>query len=151
MYIQCKQGFIEADRWDGQRIPVEAHQKVVERLAKKPNQTVIVLRSRERATLADLVGRVADRRKVYESPQGWDYQFRAYVTSGEWAAILSTIVGDLDYRNFKSWCTANKPKDHRLAHDIWHAAHDAGKVTRTDFGPPLSTPSPYGWQPLRKG
>lgn len=138
MYIQCTHGFVEADRWDGQTIPLRTHQTAAKRVkARSASQTVVVLRSREEATLVALVASLApDRgvfhakrlqgRKVYRSPQGWDYEFRAYVTAEEWGQILTKVALDLDYRNFKSWCTKNKPQDHKLAHDIWHAAHDAG-------------------------
>ncbi len=143
MYIQCKQGFVEADRWDGQRIPIQAHQRAVYRLRRRsPSQSVVVLRSREHATLVALLALGADQaaggcrgRKVYESPAGWDYQFRAYVTAEEWGWILGEVALGLDYRNFKSWTTAHKPKDHKLAHDIWHAAHDAARPPMPVMGP----------------
>lgn len=130
MYLQCKQGFIEADRWDGQRISIKEHQLVIDKLMRRKHGFVVVLRSREQSTLSELVGRIAPKRQVFQSPPGWDYEWRAYVTSTEWAQIMSTIVGDLDYRNFKNWCSANKPKDRQMAYDVWHAAHDAAHTQK---------------------
>lgn len=127
MYVHCKAGFVEADRWDGQRIPVQAHHAAVCGLRRKsPSRTVVVLRSRARATLGVLVSLIGSRRKVYESPAGWDYPFRAYVTAEEWSRILAEVALGLDYRNFKSWTAANcNETDRQLAHEIWHAAHAA--------------------------
>ena len=132
MYVQCKQGFVEADRWDGNTIPsvdhmaalVEARDKFAHR--GEAALTVIVMRSREEDTLEDLMEYLTRRVRVLESPPSWDYEFRAYVTAAEWSAILEAVVEEVDYRNFKSWSGAHSnPNRVRMAHSIWHACHDA--------------------------
>lgn len=122
MYLQCKYGFVEADRWDGSTIPVAAQAEEV-RVVKKKG-AVIVVRSRRRATIVGLVSHLRRKPKVFESPPDWDYEFRAYVTAGEWASVLATIVEQLDYRNFKSWCARNAPDQAHLAHAVWQVAYD---------------------------
>jgi hypothetical protein len=133
MYLHCKAGFVEADRWDGSPIPLATHQRAVRRLLvadRKGGCKVIVMRSREEATLVQLVRGVGRKVKVYESPVGWDYEWRAYVTDAEFGTILYHVVAGLDYRNFKSWTTKWAPDQHGLALDIWHAAHAAGERSK---------------------
>jgi hypothetical protein len=125
MYLHCKRGFVEADRWDGSKIPDAAQHKAVKQ-CKRDGGTVIVVRSRELETLQTLLGDVGISRPTFESPPGWDYQFRAYVTIDEWARVLAGVAFGLDYRNFKSWTSSHRPDDHRLAFKIWQAAYDAG-------------------------
>ena len=134
MYVQCKQGFVEADRWDGNPIPdathmaelVEARDKFAHRDHDRGALTVIVMRSREEDTIEDLLEYLTRRVRVLASPPTWDYEFRAYVTAAEWAAILAAVVEEIDYRNFKSWSGAHSnPARVRMAHSIWHACHDA--------------------------
>ncbi len=123
MYLQCKFGFIEADAWDGDRIPDADH----EATRKKAGKSVVVVRSRSRLTLSMLLTALPDnRRVVLESPKGWDYAFRSYVSTREFCQILALVAMGLDYRNFKSWTQANTPTQAQMAMDIWHAAHDAG-------------------------
>lgn len=153
MYVQCKAGFVEADRWDGSPIPNAAQQAAVRRIRRGArNQPVIVVRSRERATLLHLlVTGMVPRRKIYQTP-AWDYEWRVYMSAREWAGVLGAVVMDLDYRNFKSWTTANKPQDHRLAHDIWHVAHEDGIRKTTAARAPGLYPDPrQPRQPLPRG
>jgi hypothetical protein len=161
MYMQCKQGFVEADRWDGQRLTIQAHQTQVNRLRRRsPSGAVVVVRSREQATLVDLVGLLTCRvqhmpkarpRKVYPSPPGWDYEWRVYVTAEEWGQILTSVALGLDYRNFKSWTTRHKPADHRLAHDIWHVAHEDGVRKARDARQPAVGRSALARGPVQPG
>ena len=123
MYIHCKQGFVEADRWDGQKLSIRAHQQALLKIKAK-GDTPIVLRSRESETLEGLLALAGIKRKVYDSPPTWDYQFRAYVGAREWGTIMTAVSLDLDYRNFKSWSGRNRTRS-GLAHDIWHVAHKA--------------------------
>jgi hypothetical protein len=134
MYLQCKHGFIEADCWDGKDIPVLRGQ---EALCKKHRIAlshaaafadgdggVMVVRSRDSATIQGLG---IEPGAVLESPKGWDYPYRVYLTKQQFKVLLSLVVDDCDYRNFKSWCHVNKPEDSALAHDIWKVAYDAGQ------------------------
>jgi hypothetical protein len=124
MYLQCKAGFVEVDRWDGTPVPVPAQQAAIDRLRfQVGNPGVVVVRCRSRGDLRELLtGYGPARRRVWKSPPGWDYEYRAYLTLGEWAVTMANIAGDLDYRNFKSWCHASAPAHAPLAHRIWHAA-----------------------------
>ena len=124
MYLQCKRGFVEADRWDGSPVPDAQQQKAILQ-CKRDGGTVIVVRSRELETITKLLADVGISRRTFESPPGWDYPFRAYVTIGEWAQVLAGVAFGLDYRNFKSWTGQHKPNDHHLAYDIWQAAYRA--------------------------
>lgn len=130
MYLHCKQGFVEADRWDGMPLPLEAElhrSELAAAAALSPERRVIIARSRERSTLAELTAFVRRNVPVLESPPAWDYPWRAYLTVDEWAVIMAAVADDLDYRNFKSWCHANA--DHSrawLAHEVWTAAFRAG-------------------------
>lgn len=119
MYLQCKHGFIEADRWDGTPIPIETHMRAIKKLV----GGVIVLRSRRFKTLQKLNKSIRRNVRIWKSPKGWDYEFRSYVTMNEFTLILMDAVFDIDYRNFKNW-THSHDKDHaELALDVWHAAH----------------------------
>jgi len=128
MYLMCKEGFVEADRWDGARLPdangVEAHRVALGvAIAAARDGRVTIARSRERSTLLELVAFVRRDVPVLESPAGWDYPFRVYLTADEWAVVMAAIGDDLDYRNFKSWCAANAPAPRKaLAHDLWSDA-----------------------------
>lgn len=151
MYLHFKAGFIEADRWDGRPVPV--HAAHLSRAAGPSGQeAVIVVRSRELSTIESVIELIpsasvqviktrADgvpspkgnlfarvRSVAVESPKGWDYEFRCYLSAEEFVAVLTAIAIDLDYRNFKSWCGKNAPDQSRLAHGIWHEAHDAAAV-----------------------
>lgn len=131
MYLHTKYGFVEADRWDGAALPLPAHQREVDAVAARALGGVIVVRSRQRRTIASLLEFVATddvTRKIFKSPADWDYEFRAYLTADDWATVMARIALDLDYRNFKSWTTAKSPKQHKLAHAIWHAAHDHKEI-----------------------
>lgn len=127
MYLHCKRGFVEADRWDGSKIPDAAQDKVVRRL-KRAGEVVVVARSRERDTLVKLLGDVGISSKVYETPK-WDYPFRVYVSADEWARVLAGVALELDYRNFKHWTTDNRPEQHQLAFWIWEDAFSAARRT----------------------
>lgn len=127
MYIQFKHGFIEADRWDGNTALPAEHLKSIE--ATEGN-AVIVVRSRERSTIewAAHVGAPERQVAAFRTPT-WDYEFRCYLSASEWAAVLTAIAADLDYRNFKAWSGEHSTAARTtLAHGIWHEA----LVTRTE-------------------
>ena len=135
MYLHCKHGFIEADAWDGSEIPnLPEHTKVLAALSL--NRPAIILRSRRRDTLHALL-RALPRYKsalvtlpviaVLESPPGWDYEYRAYVSVWEWGEVLTGVALGLNYRNFKHYTREHAPQEAQLAADIWHAAARTGK------------------------
>jgi hypothetical protein len=134
MYLHCKRGFVEADRWDGSPIPDPVQQKAVQRLRRgrladfiAGGREVIVARSRERETLEQLLGDVRiKRRQVFETLT-WDYPFRVYLAVDEWARVLAGVALELDYRNFKHWTTDHRPDQHQLAYRIWQVAFDAAR------------------------
>lgn len=123
MYLHCKRGFVEADRWDGSPIPDPTQQAVVLG-CKRDGGTVIVARSRERETLVKLLGDVGISTMLFETP-AWDYPFRVYVTADEWARALAGVAFELDYRNFKHWTSGHQPERYELAHHIWQDALSA--------------------------
>jgi hypothetical protein len=136
MYIQFKHGFIEADRWDGNtELPAE-HLKAIEAVS---HDAVIVVRSRERSTIEWAAWAGSPERQVasFRTPT-WDYEFRCYLSASEWAAVLTAIAADLDYRNFKAWSGEHStPARSRLAHGIWHEAlvTRIAESTRPPTGP----------------
>jgi hypothetical protein len=129
MYLQFRQGFIEADAWDGQPVPDADHQQHLEALAQAG--TVVVVRSRRSDTIESVVealprvraAGVLPQIAIYESPPTWDYEFRVYLTAVEWGACLTRIALDLDYRNFKHTMQDDNPREYPLALAIWQAAH----------------------------
>lgn len=126
MYIQCKHGFVEADRWDGSVIPIRGHMHEIHSLGaltERSRTRVIVLRSRFEDTVFGMLDHIERFPEVWFTPD-WDYQFRAYVTLQEFKVILAGIANDLTYRNFKHWAQDNSPEQYRLAHDVWRVAHD---------------------------
>jgi hypothetical protein len=140
MYLHCKFGFVEADAWDGTPVPDPEHERELRAVG---TPRVIVARSRRRDTLErllELVDQVRDI-AILQSPPTWDYEWRAYLSVAEWAEVLTYVAFNLDYRNFKSWCSKNAPIDDvRLAHGIWHEAHDALKpVVPPAFAAPIAT------------
>lgn len=131
MYLHCRHGFVEADAWDGQ--PVPGHKKVVDAVA-KASGAVIVARARRADTLQQLVahlprrheGGVLPRIEVIQSPLGWDYEWRVYLTPVEWGMCLTRVAMDLDYRNFKHTAQDGRDinrREHALAYAIWNAAY----------------------------
>jgi hypothetical protein len=142
MYLHCRHGFVEADAWDGQPVPVKAHQVIMDALAKAFG-VVIVARARRKDTLRALVDRlprtheagVLPRIEVIRSPAGWDYEWRVYLTPVEWGMCMTSVAMDLDYRNFKHTAQDGKdinPREYALAYAIWTAAYqnvvrDTGK------------------------
>jgi hypothetical protein len=131
VYLQCKHGFIEADAWDGKLTGIRTHDAALRDARKRETSgSVVVVRSRRVDTIADLIAAVrglGDDVSPLESPLTWDYEWRAYLTSGEFATFMATVALSLDYRNFKSWCQANDPPSYKLAHDLWDAAHADGE------------------------
>ena len=130
MYIQCKDGFMEIDRWDGSPIPAPQQSLEVHRLSSF-GSGVYVVRSRSWQTL-DSMREVLQKEHggrivtvVYATPE-WDYPFRIYLTGISLSVMLTQIVKSLDYRNFKDWTSLHKPADNTLAHDIWYAAARQG-------------------------
>lgn len=128
MYIQFKQGFIEADRWDGSEIPVKEHQAAALNALKFSGRNggergVIIVRARERQTI-EWVNSCCGAGFAVKSPPGWDYEWRCYLTAVEWGKALAQIAADLDYRNFKAWSHSGPTNREDLAHRIWHAAHE---------------------------
>ncbi len=132
MYLHCKHGFVEADRWDGNPVGLPEHAAMIAAIS-NAGHAVIVVRSRRRDTLHSLVGDmprykaqgILPRIVVLASPPGWDYEFRCYLSAAEWGMVLVRVAMGLDYRNFKSWTSLRAPQEGQLAIDIWHAAHDA--------------------------
>lgn len=133
MYLHCRHGFVEADAWDGQPLPLRGHQMILDALARVFG-TVVVVRSRRADTLQALVehlprriaGGVLPRITELKSPPGWDYEWRTYLTPVEWGMCMTRVAMDLDYRNFKH--TAHDGKDinrreYDLALGIWNAAY----------------------------
>lgn len=118
MYLHCKEGFVEADRWDGRMTSVEAHNEELRRLTR---HGVVVVRARSRVVLEQMLPATA---VIFSSPIGWDYEWRSYVTRATWAKTMVRVAMDLDYRNFKNWTHDNAEPESPLAHEIWNAAHD---------------------------
>lgn len=123
MYLHCKHGFVEADRWDGARIPDREQQEAVQR-CERDGDAVVVARSRELETLLALLADVGITATLFETPD-WDYPFRVYVTAKDWACVLAGVALDLDYRNFKHWTSSHRPEQHELAAALWRAAINA--------------------------
>lgn len=136
MYLHFKSGFVEVDQWDGTMTGDAEHDGVLSSIGKHP--IPIVVRSRTRSTLVHMAtlflhhypGAPLSGKYVYESPKGWDYEFRSYYTKDEFACIMTQIVMDLDYRNFKSWTAEHAPAQRELAGDIWHVAHQQVREPR---------------------
>jgi hypothetical protein len=127
MYLHCKAGFFEVDRWDGTPVPIPQHQLEIDELVAVGAEGIIVVRCRQRAELEDLMRRYSKRQHViWKSPPGWDYQWRVYLTLAEWCKVMALVGADLDYRNFKAWTTSHAPEQQALAHDIWGAAYRDG-------------------------
>lgn len=136
MYVQFKQGFIEADKWDGSPIPDENQQKLVNFISDKSGGEVIVVRSREDSTLTWMLAQMFNLGKpvctgwkiqnvVFVTPD-WDYEYRIYVSKKQFALLLGSVVTELDYRNFKSWTKKESSKARqKLAADIWQAGYSA--------------------------
>jgi hypothetical protein len=153
VYIHCKQGFIEADRYDGEPLPPGTPPGVVKRLngaqrrakAFDAGVEVIVVRARVRETLTKLLALAQlDTAWVVASPPTWDYEFRCFLTAVEFREVLHAIARDLDYRNFKMQCGERRPygereeNQHNLAHAIWHAAHSC-------LAPTFASPADAGF------
>ena len=127
MYLHCKTGFYEVDRY--QNTPIDAC-AMAEGGAKeyRPETDDIIVRARTREDLERLLELYADDpmtvSPILHTPQ-WDYQWRVYMSEASWALMMSTIAYDLDYRNFKAWTSNHAPDQHRLAYAIWEAgAHE---------------------------
>jgi hypothetical protein len=113
MYLHCKAGFFEVDRWDG--TPMKG------RFAIHAPDSIIV-RARRAEDLADLIRDYVPGEVVaFHTPQ-WDYPFRCYLTEDQWSQAMSAIARDLDYRNFKHWSGETDSRNEKLAHDIWTVA-----------------------------
>lgn len=125
MYLQCKYGFVEADLWDGNWTGDAGHDPELRRVRRR-SKKVVVVRSRSVITLENLATPIKRHPDVFVSPVEWDYQFRLYLTAREWAKVMASVAEGLDYRNFKSWTSTNSCGQSKLAHDVWHAAHDNG-------------------------
>jgi hypothetical protein len=129
MYLHCKAGFVEADQWDGTRIP-DSNQQAIAQACRQAGGNAIIVRSRDGVTLVALLGDVGIDREVFHTP-AWDYPFRCYVTVDEWMRMLQGVALNLDYRNFKHWTGQNRnPGEHELAFRIWQAAYDEGRARR---------------------
>lgn len=128
MYLQCKHGFVECDRWDGTLTNHPVHDAGIVNATRRGGKIVIVVRSRSEGTIAELLKLAGIKVKRYTSPPDWDYPFRVYLTGGEFQRMITAVVAQIDYRNFKNWCASNSPEQSKLARDIWHAAHAAGRV-----------------------
>ena len=148
MYLHTKYGFVEADLWDGAAIPNKLQSSALDAALAATScvgAKVVVARSRYKQTLVDLVALLGSAARfigsvepepieVLASPQGWDYEFRCYLTTAEFAGILSMVVVNLDYRNFKTWCSKHQGAvQYKLASDIWHAAHKDGGRKQFDL------------------
>lgn len=136
MYLHCRHGFVEADAWDGATIPVAEMQAECEALARFAPCTgpVIVVRARRFDTLRELCNHlprwgtqgVMPMLVVHESPIGWDYEYRCFLTAIEWGMCMTRVAMELDYRNFKHTAQHGEQIDRReykLALAIWTAAH----------------------------
>jgi hypothetical protein len=123
MYLHCKRGFVEADRWDGSPIPVAEQQAQAIACAERGG-AVIIARSRDGVTLVALLADSGIDAKVFHSP-AWDYPFRVYLTLDEWALMLTGAAFAIDYRNFKHWTSAHQRGQYELAMRIWQAAYDS--------------------------
>ena len=139
MYLQFKNGFVEADCFDQATIRQmpKLHQAAIEAAAHGDNeysddqvQEVIVVRSREKSTISWIITQTARRPVLFASPPSWDYEWRTYLSTSEWGGVMRQIGERLDYRNFKNWTKTNSSTMRsQLAHDIWEVAH-AGTVTK---------------------
>lgn len=129
MYLQWKKGFIEADSWDGKLTGDKTQDAALgDARRRETSGGVVVVRSRRRETIEELITAVRGlNARALESPLTWDYEWRVYLTSGEFATFMATVALSLDYRNFKSWCSVNDPGSYELAHDLWDAAHRDGE------------------------
>jgi len=131
VYLHCKTGFFEVDRWDGSPVGREDHQAAIDELRAGGAVEIAVVRCRDRAQLRDLLKHFAPRQaRIWKSPPRWDYPFRVYLTLAEWASTMASVAAGLDYRNFKSWTKANAPAQAALAYDIWGVAERAGRADR---------------------
>jgi hypothetical protein len=115
MYIHCKTGFLEVDRWDRSPIPLADHQKYIKRLVKNEGHPIFVVRSRQESTMKALFGPAA----IFESPPDWDYRYRTYLSYMGLTLLFVRIADSLDYRNFKASCPTDQSQ---LAHKIWKDA-----------------------------
>ena len=138
MYLHCCHGFVEADAWDGQPIPLKVHQEVATKLG-ADGGSVVVVRARRADTLRELIAHLPRSRAdgvmpkivVYKSPPDWDYEFRVYLTAVEWGSCMTRVALGLDYRNFKHTAQAGhgvNRREYPLAMAIWNAAYE--HVTR---------------------
>lgn len=124
MYVQCKQGFVEVDRYDGSinQLPTAHLVAISKATATDPGCSVMVVRSREKSTLEFATSRLNRSLVIFRTPS-CDYEFRIYVTLSEWVAILAAFSSGIDYRNFKNWAHNNSSIEHAaLAHGVWHEA-----------------------------
>lgn len=140
MYLHTKAGFVEADAWDGSPVPNKTHMAELQAAAARctGHEAVIVVRSRYKETILDLLAAAfKGKADVLASPEDWDYEFRCYLTASEYASVLVAVAMGLDYRNFKTWCAHHQGgKQHKLAHDIWHAAHADGHRRQSALSDP---------------
>jgi len=130
MYLHFKDGFIEADRWDGQLTPDATVNRSLMRALALSGELglmgrVVVARAREALPLRAMVAAigVADEVDVLRSPDGWDYEWRAFLPAEHFAEFMSSVALDLDYRNFKNYCGDWAPAQKPLAYAVWDAAH----------------------------
>jgi hypothetical protein len=71
---------------------------------------------------------------------GTDYPYRALITREGWAAAMSAIALDLDYRNFKSEVDKRQGVErHRLYAKVWGVMYDAEAKLGQQAGRPSKT------------
>lgn len=119
MYLHNKDGFFEIDKWDGS--PIQG-------VALPVGAPYMVVRARHQEDIERFIDSLffADGSHVfngdfYHTPQ-WDYPYRAYVLADDLVTYLTQAVADVDYRNFKHWCSENDREQYGLAHRIWEAS-----------------------------
>lgn len=128
MYAHTKHGFVEADAWDGQLTPCnEQNRHLMQALGLAGelglSGKIVVVRARDRETIAGVLASIGLVGPILESPEGWDYEWRTYLPAEHFAEFLAGVALSLDYRNFKHTCQDHDPKQYPLALAIWNAAY----------------------------
>ncbi len=91
--------------------------------------SVRMIRARSKHHLLQLQEQFADLLALsgISSNQGTDYPYRIVVSAAVFAQLMSRMVADLDYDNFKDASHAFNPDDkkyYRFLHEVWHVGRE---------------------------